>query len=660
MKYFFSFFLLWPAWLLFSQSNGNLIPRELFFKEKDKNNVALSKDGEFVFYQKMADGSDSTLYYLYRQTPLVEHSRKYDGKLVSWMPVYGSGLVAIIQEDTSLQVYFASIKARKQHKLDLHVPFLQMKFLALSPRFPNKVVVDVVAKDSLKHGMYFLDLLSGNMRRLGIMGDLTQIFFDENFGMVAGLQPSHTGGNVLLRWVQGHWKEVLRYPFAPEMLTGGLSKIISVSLDGKTIYATGNFEKDKTTLVAIDAETGKVTELASDPDSDILPYAASVDPQGRPTSVAALWGDVKRHITGPAVEEDFAFLNKELNGNASFVSASEDDRKWLVRSLDGGPVKYYHYDRDARKLTYLFNDYSHLDGYDLATRKACTVTTRDSLRLPVQVYVPPGMAGAGGMPKVPLPTIIYVHDGPEDGITHWNSWFHTRNFELLANRGYVVINMEFRGTTGLGKKVCDAGNLQWGNAMHHDIVDVANWAISSGISHPRRTGIWGWTYGGYATNYALGKSPDLFACGVSMYGITDLYEYCKLLIADSDLWRCRTGDPNTEEGAALLKAFSPSTYVKDIKAPLLLTTGTLNDRVPQEQNDTFAKALFDAKKEVVYFFYPEEGHDFRSPESWVSFWAIAEDFLHKNLAGKKQPGEGDIEKGNLTVMFGAAYVEGIE
>lgn len=637
-----------------------MIPRELLFREKDKNKVTLSKDGETVFYQKKADGSDSTLYYLQRKALLVERSKKFSGKLVSWLPVYDDGLVAIVQEDTILNVYFANMKARRFRKLDIKIPFFQMNFLSLSPRFPNKVVVDMVAKDPVKNGIYFLDMLSGNMRRLGIMGDLTQIFFDENFGMVAGLQPSHTGGNVMLRRVRGHWKEVFRYPSGPEMFIGGLSKIISVSRDGKTIYATDNFEKDKTTLVAIDAETGEVTELASDPDAGILPYAASVDPQGKPTSVVALWGDTKRHIIDPAVEKDFAFFDKELNDDVSFVSASEDDKTWLVRVLNGGPVKYYLYDRDTPKLTYLFNDYSYLDGYNLATRKAYTVTTRDSLRLPVQVYVPPGMAGADGKPKVPLPTVIYVHGGPWAGVTHWNSWFHTRNFELLANRGYVVINMEFRGTTGLGKKVCDAGTLQWGNAMHHDIVDVVNWAIESGISHRRRIGIWGWSYGGYATNYALGKSSGLFACGVSMYGITDLYEFGKLPFADNDFWRSRVGDPNTEEGAALLKKYSPLTYVEDIKAPLLLTAGTLDERVPQEQNDTFAKALHDAKKDVVYFLYPEEGHDYRLAESWISFWAIAEDFLHKNLAGKKQRRQGDIEKGNLTVMFGAEYVEGIE
>jgi dipeptidyl aminopeptidase/acylaminoacyl peptidase len=332
----------------------------------------------------------------------------------------------------------------------------------------------------------------------------------------------------------------------------------------------------------------------------------------------------------------------------------------LVRELNGGPVKYYLFQRDQQKLDFLFSDYSHLDGFELATRKTYTVTTRDSLRLPVQVYLPPGMVKADGSPKVPLATIVYVHGGPWAGVTHWNNWLHTRNFELLANRGYAVLVMEFRGTTGLGKKLTDAGDLQWGEGIHHDIVDVTNWAADAGISHRRRIGIWGWSFGGYAANYALAKSPDLFACGVSMYGISDLYEFCQLPFADNDFWRSRVGNPNTPEGVDLLKKFSPSSYVQQIKSPLLLTTGSLDERVPQSQSDKFAQALYDAGKEVIYFYYPEEVHDYRKPESWISFWAVAEHFLHKKLGGRKQPSGGDIEKGNLKVTFGKEYIEAIE
>jgi dipeptidyl aminopeptidase/acylaminoacyl peptidase len=283
------------------------------------------------------------------------------------------------------------------------------------------------------------------------------------------------------------------------------------------------------------------------------------------------------------------------------------------------------------------------------------------MRLPIHLYLPAGMARPDGLPKVPLPTVIYVHGGPWVGVTHWNSWFHNRNFQLLANRGYAVINMEFRGTTGLGKQMLDAGNLQFGKGMHHDVVDVAEWAKKQGVAHPKRLGIWGWSYGGYAVNYALGAAPDLFACGVSMYGLGDLPAFCRLPLVQSDsLWNTRVGNPNTPDGLDLLELHSPMTYVKQVKSPILLTTGTLDQIVPQEQSDKFASALAANKKQVVYFFYPGEEHDYRQPESWVSFWAITEHFLHKHLGGRRELRKTDIESGKFEVMFGKEYIEKIE
>ena len=660
MKSLLTAVLLWFAVLLSAQSLDNLIPRELLFREKDKVNVKLSLDGETIFYQKKADGSDSTLYYIRGKFPLAEKKRRFDGTLVNWMPVYDGLLAAVVRQGENLTVISTSLNASVHRKLDVF-PFKKMDFLYLSAKFPNKVAVNIEAQDSTQTGIYVLDLMSSSLKRLGKMGDFTQLFFDDRFGMVAALQPNEQGGNTILRRVGGQWIGVFKYDFSPEMFMGGLSKIVSVSTDGKTIYATDNLNKDKTTLVSINVETGEVKELASDPDADILPYAAVISPEGKPSCVVALWGDTRRHFPDPAVQKDFEFLTKELSSNIGFAGASQNDSTWLVRTLDGGPQVYYLYDRSGQRLTKLFNDYSHLDGYDLATRKAYTVTTRDGINLPVLMYVPPGMSKPDGSPKVPLPTIIYVHGGPWAGVTHWNSWFHNRNFQLLANRGYVVINMEFRGTTGLGKKITDTGDRQWGEAMHYDIVDVTTWAIKAGIANRKKIGIWGWSYGGYAANYALGAAPDLFACGVSMYGISDLFDFCQLPFADNDTWRTRVGDYHTEEGAALLKQHSPVNYLKNIISPILLTTGTLDDRVPQDtQVDPFAKALDDAGKEVVYFFYPEEGHDYRQPESWVSFWAIAEYFLHQNIAGRKEARKEDIEKGNLEIMFGADYIEGID
>ncbi|MCF8247032.1 MAG: prolyl oligopeptidase family serine peptidase [Saprospiraceae bacterium] len=642
-----------------SPSPDNLIPRTLFFKDKTRNNVRLSLDGSSVFYQKKADGSDSTLYYLKVNFPLHEKKRRFEGKLTNWDMLYDGGLLAVVQQDTSFTLYSTSLTSNKLRKVNFF-PFKKLKMVHTSARFPNKIAADIVAVEPSQSGLYILDILSGSTKRLTLMDGFEQVFLDENFGLVAALRNDSNQVRTLLRRHNGQWKEVISYPFAPDNFIGGVSKIISVSKDGQAIYATDNSGKDKSTLISINTETGEVTELASDPDADIFPAAFTLDLDGNPTSVVAIYADTRRHIVDESVRADFDFLDKELKGSTSFAGASQNDSTWLVRKLDGGPVSYFIYDRKTQKLTPLFNDYEYLNDYDLATRKAYTVTTRDGMKLPVHVYVPFGMSRGDGTPKTPLPTIIYVHGGPWAGVTHWNSWFHNRNFQLLANRGYVVINMEFRGTTGLGKAMTDAGDKQWGEAMHYDIVDVATWAIKQGITNRSRLGIWGWSYGGYATNFAMAASPDLFKCGVSMYGISDLPAFCQLPFADNDLWRTRVGDSNTDEGLALLEKHSPMTYLKGIANPILLTTGSLDDRVPQEQSDKFASELKSAKKDVTYFFYPEEGHDYRKPESWVSFWAITEAFLSKNLGGSKQGRLNDIEAGKFEVMFGKEFIDGLD
>jgi len=642
-------------------SPDNLIPRTLFFKEKTKNNVQLSLDGSAVYYQKKADGSDSTLYYVQSNFPLHEKKRHFDGKLAYWRMLYDGGLMAVLQQDTSFTLYSTSLTSTKLRKVNFF-PFRSLRVVDMSRRFPNKIAADIVAVDASQSGLYILDLLSGSTKRLMLMNGFDQVFLDENFGLTAALRLDSNESRTLLRRQGGQWQEVFKYPFALDFIIGGVSKILSVSDDGKTIYATDNTGKDKASLVAINTETGEVTELTSDPDADLFPAGYTLDLQGNPTSVVALFADIHRHIVDDAVKLDFDFLDKELKGGTSFVGASQNDSTWLVRKLNGGPMNYYLYDRKAKKLTPLFNDYSYFDGYDLPTRTAFTVTTRDGMKLPVHLYVPYGMSRADGLPKTSLPTIIYIHGGPWVGVTHWNSWFHDRCFQLLANRGYAVINMEFRSTTGLGKKMTDAGDKQWGEAMHYDIVDVATWAIKQGIANRSRLGIWGWSYGGYAANFAMAAAPDMFKAGISMYGIGDLPAFCQMpgVAQDSVLWLPRVGDPNTPEGLELLKKHSPNTYIKSVANPILLTHGSLDDHVPQEQSDKFASELNTAKKDVVYFFYPNEGHDYQSPASWVSFWAIAEAFLHKNLGGRKEPRGNDIEAGDFEVMFGKEFIDSLD
>lgn len=639
------------------QTPEDLIPRDLLFKQKDKTAIHLSLDGKTVFYLKNGvEGAESELFYVGAKSPLVERSITFAGEVADYRPVHSGGILAVVKRDTAARAFFVTLASQKIRELD-SPPFHEMRVVHLSERFPNKVAVEVEMEDESKSGIYTLDILSGKMRLLGKMEGFGQLFFDQNFGKVAALQRNEQGGNSILRFHEGEWKTVREHPWHPEMFMGGMSRIVSVDLDGKTIYATDNFGKDKSSLVSIDVASGEVTELLADPDADILPYAPTLDATGRPQAVVSRWAEIRRHVLDESVRADFDFLEKNMAGSVSFVEGSTDQNVWLVRSMNGGPYHYFHFDRRAKKLTPLFNDYSHLEGYDLATRTTRTVSVRDGMKFPVYLYVPPGMAKADGTPKVPLPTIIYVHGGPWPGLKYWDRWAVDRHLQLLANRGYVVVQAEFRGTLGLGKKVCDAGNGEWGGAMHNDLVDIAEWAIEAGIANPKRLGIWGWSYGGYAVNFALAAEPGLFACGLSVAGVGDLKTFAE---GRSQTWRNLVADPDTPEGMATLEAHSPTTFLDETQAPLLLSCGGQDSRVPPSQSTDFAKKLEAAGKPVVFIEYPDEPHSFLQPKSWVSFWAVAEDMLHRHVGGRKQMDSGDMAKSKMQVVCGEEYVRGLE
>jgi dipeptidyl aminopeptidase/acylaminoacyl peptidase len=440
------------------------------------------------------------------------------------------------------------------------------------------------------------------------------------------------------------------------MYVGGFNQILSVTNDGKKMYMTDNSVGDKTALYEVDVPTGKMTELAKDEFADILPYGATYNSDGKPTAVLGLFADSRRHFTDESVKADFEVLRVKL-GNVKWVGGSQDDNTWLIGEMNGGPVRYHVFKRKELEIKYLFNDYSFLERYTLAERKAHAVKARNDITLPVHVYLPPGTDDDGdGIPSEPLPTIVYMHGGPWVGIRQWNQWNYLRHFQLLANRGYAVINIEFRGTTGLGKKVHELGKQQWGEGMNLDIADISDWAMKQGIANPRKIGLLGWSYGGYAAAAGLAFNPKGYACGVNMFGPTDLLEFVKNN-RDTEKWHDLVGNPHTEEGEALLKKHSPSYAVDNILSPILMTTGGKDERVPQSQLDNFAKLLKEKNKDVIYFTYPEEGHIFKDTGSWISFWAITEAFLKEHLDGRAEGRNDAVEQGNMKVVLGGKFID---
>lgn len=658
MKYYYSLLFLFVAAVTFAQQG--LIPRETLFEtNKDQYRITLSSDGQRVYYQRRS-GETGTLFYVNVKLPSRERTINFKGAILDWRLCLNGGIIAVVQK-AKPQLHYLSPGQLEPTILDDR-QFEQARILSTSPRYPQEVLISIVADtEEDQSGLYRVNVQTKKWIRTGDLPPYQNVFFDHELRPRAARNPNDIGGFSFYRYNGLEWMECLKLPFDESQFMGGFQNVISVHANGGVFYLTENSETDKTVLRSINTESGDSQLLLADGKADILPFAAMIAPDGKPDMVVSVFGDARRHFLNPETQKDFEYTNALLEGQASYSQSSMDGRKWLMRKLAGGPMTYYLFDRDTRKMTKLFNDLPDLEAYPMAARRSHSIVTRDGYELPIQVYLPRGAdADDDGIPQKPLPTIVYVHGGPWVGVTHWNQWFHCRNFQLLANRGYAVINTEFRGSTGLGKHFIDLGDLQWGDNMLNDKIDIAEWAVKKGIAKKDKMAMWGWSYGSYATTAALAFAPETFACGLAMYGPADLDAFSRIPFTDSELWRNRVGNPNTAEGTALLKRHSPALHIDQITKPLLLTTGAKDERIPKKQVDDFAKALHEAGKTPIYFYYPEERHDYRAVGSWISFWAIAEQFLHEHLGGNFEIIGDDLEKGNFKIIYGKDVIKSME
>jgi len=288
------------------------------------------------------------------------------------------------------------------------------------------------------------------------------------------------------------------------------------------------------------------------------------------------------------------------------------------------------------------------------------IRARDGLTLPSYLTLPPGSDPDGdGVPEAAVPMVLLVHGGPwaRDG------YGFNRAHQWLANRGYAVLSVNFRGSTGFGKEFVNAANLEWGAKMHDDLIDAVEWAIGKGIAQRDKVAIMGGSYGGYATLVGLTFTPNTFACGVDIVGPSNLET---LLATIPPYWEPqvkqfheRMGNPNTPEGKQLLVDRSPLYKADRITKPLLIGQGANDPRVKQSESDQIVEAMQKAGIPVTYVLFPDEGHGFARPTNNIAFNAITENFLATCLGGRAEPISGELEKSTAQIVTGAEYVQGL-
>ncbi len=528
------------------------------------------------------------------------------------------------------------------------------QIVGTSHRHSDRVLVGLNNRDQRWHDVHSLDLKTGKLTLVQQNDGYTGFIADEDLKLRVAIRPNAAGGQDYFRIVDG---KIGTEPFVTHGLDDSqTTQPFGFSADGKTLYWIDARGRDTAAAFAMDFETGKMTKLAEDPRADV--DNVLIHPvTGRLEAVSVNYLKPQWTVLDPAVKDDIAFLDKEMKGWA-ISSRTDADDKWVVASDNSTSASStYLYDRKAKSLVKLFDSRPELAGAPLAEMRPVEIKSRDGKTLVSYLTLP---VSAGAKPAKPLPMVLLVHGGPwaRDG------YGFDRETQLLANRGYAVLQVNFRGSTGFGKGFTNAGNGEWGAKMHDDLLDAVGWAVKQGVADAGKVAIMGGSYGGYATLAGLTFTPETFACGVDIVGPSNLVT---LLSTVPPYWESfrkqliqRMGDPDTEEGRKWLKERSPLTHADRIVKPLLIGQGANDPRVKQAESDQIVAAMQAKNIPVTYVLFPDEGHGFARPENNIAFMAVTENFLSQCIGGRAEPIGGTVAASSAKVPHGAEHAPGLK
>ena len=535
---------------------------------------------------------------------------------------------------------------------------VQAQIIAKSVEHPKELLVGLNDRDERWHDVHRLNIETGEKTLVEKNDGMAGYVADTGLNLRLAFKNTEDGGSEYYRVDdQGAWEAFTSIP-ADDALTSGF---LSVASDGVTAYGIDSRGRNTAALVALNIPTGEVKVLGSDDRADI--QEVLTDPRsGEVLAYGVNYTQLEWFSVADEVAGDVAILNSQINGDSQILGQTQANDKWIIYADEpDAPGRYYAYDRSSQELQVLFNTRPGLDGYHLAPATAQVIPARDGLELVSYLTVPAWSDSVGdGIPDEPIPMVLLVHGGPWARDTYGFSGM----VQMLANRGYAVLQVNFRSSTGFGKEFINAGDLQWGRAMHDDLIDAVDWAVAAGVAQEDKVAIMGGSYGGYATLAGLTFTPEKFAAGVDIVGPSNLET---LLASIPPYWTSfleifakRVGDPRTEGGQALLRERSPLSEVDQISRPLLIGQGANDPRVKQAEADQIVTAMMEKELPVTYVLYPDEGHGFQRPENNLSFFAVADAFLAEQLGGRYEPiADGGFEGSSIQVPEGAELIPGL-
>ena len=610
----------------------DLIPRSVLFGNPERTSPRMSHDGSQLGWIAPRDGvlnvwvapideSDGVDWAAARAVTddtdrgIRMFGWAWDGRHLLYVQDVGG--------DENWRLYDVDLVTGERRDL---TPFekIHAQIIGSSKRRPTEVLVGMNADNPQLHDVYRLDLVTGNLvkeiENPGYAGWLA----DEDLVVRCALAPLPDGSlDVLVRdSASADWRTLLTIP--AEDVTS--SDVVSFSGDGRSLVMISAAGADTGRLTRVDLATGATTVLAEDPEADVA--GAVLDPDTRDPQIVMILKDRMTYVVlDPSVEDDLKAIRGLHPGDPMFLGRDEADQTWLVGfTVDAGSLTFYLYDRASKSGRLLFEARPALSSYTLAAMEPFSFTARDGLEIHGYVTFPPGQGRSS------LPAVLDVHGGPQVR----DSWGYNPEAQWFANRGYLCVQVNYRGSTGYGKAFVAAGDREWGGKMHDDLIDAVSYITGQGWADPSRVAIYGGSYGGYAALVGAAFTPGVFRCAVDIVGPSNLKTlletvppYWAPMIAQ--LYR-RVGNPETD--AEFLWSRSPLSRARDIRIPLLIAQGANDPRVKQAESEQIVAALTEAGIEHEYLLFPDEGHGFAKPENRIRFYTAAERFLARYLGGR--------------------------
>ncbi|MGQ9862902.1 MAG: S9 family peptidase [Bacteroidia bacterium] len=617
-----------------------IIDRELFFGDPVFANVQISPDGKWISFTRRHEGQ-LNIWLLPRGQALekafpITASSKRPITSYFWSPDSKYLFYALDKDgDENTHIYriaLAQVKVGEMPPaLDL-TPIEGVKALIYAvPKFkPGYIYVGLNDRDPSIFDLYEIETETGKRQKIRENTQNVLSWGIDEYGRLRTASKMGPEGETEIYLVE---KDDLRliHKTTWEESAG----IVHLPKTPDILYLITNHNSDLTRLVELNLKTQKEKVLHQDPLQRVdLGTAVFDDLTDRLLYTVYLDDTPRVYFFDKKLQADYKYLRSQLPGYQFSLSQTDDKTLAIVRAYnDTDPGRYYLYDKKNTKnrLQFLGTPYPDLPIEHLAPRKGIRIQARDGLSLPAFLTVP-----KVGTP--PYPTVLLVHGGP------WaqDAWGYDALAQLLANRGYLVLQVNYRGSTGYGKKFLNAGNKEWGiGKMQHDLTDAVKYLTNQKLADPKRIAIMGGSYGGYATLAGLTFTPELYACGVDIVGPSSILT---LIRSFPPYWRPliksihnRVGNPDDPQDAERLRQQSPLYHVEKIRAPLLIIQGANDPRVKQFESDQIVVALRDKGIPVQYLLAEDEGHGYQKYENRIAMMVAVENFLAQHIGGRVQP-----------------------